>query len=34
MGVSDVISECFKGVKGKGCFKGVTWVSHGNCMGV
>ena len=35
MGVSGVISECFKGVKGKGgCFKGVTWVLHGNSMGV
>ena len=38
MGVSGVISECFKGVKGKGVFQGsyigVAWVLHVNCMGV
>ena len=38
MGVSDVISECFKGVKGKGVFQGwymgVAWELHGCFQGV
>ena len=38
MVVSGVISECFKGVKGKGvfqgCYMGVAWELHGCFKGV
>ena len=38
MGVSGVISECFKSVKGKGvfqwCYMGVAWELHGCFKGV